>query len=154
MRIDAGISSRSSQVLILPIRNMQVCLWIPVLLCQPKINNIHLIGTFSQTHQEIVGFDVSMDEIFGMNILDAGNLPISLSNGTYQLISQQQNRLERKFSVAEVEQIFQRRPQKINHHAHVLSFDAIPANKGNTNSTRQGFVHLCFVFELWMTGFD
>ena len=74
MRVNACVSSGSSQVLVLPVGNVLVRSGIPVLLGQTKVYYIDQVSFLSQTHQEIVGLDISMDEVLGMNILYPTNL--------------------------------------------------------------------------------
>ncbi len=51
-----------------------MCARIPVFLGQTKVNDINLVATFAQTHQKVVRFDVSVDKVFGVDILDSGDL--------------------------------------------------------------------------------
>jgi hypothetical protein len=97
MGIDGSISSGSGQVLILTVWDVEVSFWVTVFLCETKINDIDLVATFSNAHQEIVWLDITVDEGFGVDVFDAGN----------QLIGEEENSLEGEFSVAEVEQVLQ-----------------------------------------------
>ena len=74
MGVDGGISGCSGQVLILSIRDVKVGLWIAILLRQAKINNIDLIASLSNTHQEVVWLDIPVDKRLGVDILDTGYL--------------------------------------------------------------------------------
>lgn len=95
MRVDAGIAGRSGQVLVLTVRDVEVSLWVTILLRQAKINYIDLISTLANAHEEIVRLDVTVDERLGMDIFDAGD----------ELVGQQQDRLEGEFAIAKVEKI-------------------------------------------------
>lgn len=55
-------------------------------------------------------------------------------NKTYQLIRQQQNRLQRKFAIAKVEQILQTGAKKIKNHGVVVTLRSEPANERNPNT--------------------
>lgn len=99
MSVDTGITSRTGQVLVLTIGDVEMGLGVTVFLGQTEIDDIDLIASLANTHQEVVGFDVTMDEGLGMDVFDPGN----------ELIGQKQDRLQGEFSVAEVEQIFQAR---------------------------------------------
>jgi hypothetical protein len=70
----ACITCRSRQILILSVRDMKVGLGIAILLGKTKVDGIDLITTFSNTHQEVVRLDVTMNEIFRMDIFNAGYL--------------------------------------------------------------------------------
>jgi hypothetical protein len=41
---------------------MKVGLGITVLLCQTEINDINLIPTLTDAHEEVVGLDITVDE--------------------------------------------------------------------------------------------
>ena len=60
--VDTGIARSSSQVLVLPVRNVEMCLWISVFLCQAKVNYINLVSTLSDPHEKVVGLDVTVDK--------------------------------------------------------------------------------------------
>lgn len=101
MRIDACIAGSSSQVLVLTVWDMEVGLGVTILLCQAKINNIDLISTLANAHQEIVRFDVAVDERLGVDIFNARD----------ELVGQQQDCLQGKFAIAKVEKILQAWPE-------------------------------------------
>lgn len=125
--IDAGITSGTRQVLVLAVRDMEVGLWVSIFLGQTKVNHIHLVASLANTHQEVVRFDVSMDEGFGMDVLDAGD----------ELIGQEQDRLQREFAVAEIEQVFQAGSKEIKNHSIVVTLGTEPADEGDPNTSRQ-----------------
>jgi len=62
MSVDGRVTSGTSEVLVLSVRDMKVRFGITVLLCQTKVNNIDLVSTLPDSHQEVVGLDVSMNE--------------------------------------------------------------------------------------------
>jgi hypothetical protein len=74
VRVDGGVTSSSSEVLVLSVGNVQVCLRVSVLLGQSKVNNVDLVASLSNAHQEIVWLDVSVDEVSRVNVLDSRNL--------------------------------------------------------------------------------
>lgn len=61
-------------------------------------------------------------------------------NRTYQLIRQQQNGLQRKFTIAKVEQILQTGAKKIKNHGVVVTLRSEPANERNPNTPSKMFV--------------
>ena len=97
MGVDASIAGSTRQVLVFAVGNVKVCFGVTILLGQPKINDVDLIASLSDAHEKVVRLDVSVDEGFGVNVFDAGD----------ELIDEQENGLEREFTVAEVEEIFQ-----------------------------------------------
>ena len=70
MGVDACITSSTSQVLVLTIWNMEVGLRVTVFLGQSKINHVDLVPALSDTHEEIVRLNITVDERLGMNVLD------------------------------------------------------------------------------------
>lgn len=73
MGVDASIARRARQVLVLSVGNVEVRLRVTILLGQPEVNNVDLISTLSDAHEEVVGFDITVDEGLGVNVLDAGD---------------------------------------------------------------------------------
>lgn len=51
-------------------------LWVSILFSHSEIDNMDDIGSFCSrtTNQEIIGLDISVDEIFFVDCLDAGEL--------------------------------------------------------------------------------
>mmetsp|Transcript_11127 Transcript_11127/g.37813 ORF Transcript_11127/g.37813 Transcript_11127/m.37813 type:complete len:82 (+) Transcript_11127:2595-2840(+) len=74
------------------------------------------VELLSYAHEEVVWFDVSMQKAFGMHILYS----------TQHLVGKHQNGLQVKSAVAEIEEVFQRWAEKIDHHHIVVSFNPIP----------------------------
>lgn len=74
MRIDGGIASGASQVLVLTVRDMKVRLRITILLCKTKVNNVDLVAALSDTHEEVVRLNVTVNEVTRVNIFNSRNL--------------------------------------------------------------------------------
>jgi hypothetical protein len=74
MGINTGIASSSCQVLVLPVGNVQMALGVTVLLGKTKVDDVHLVATLADTHQEVIGFDITVNEVLGMDVFDAGDL--------------------------------------------------------------------------------
>jgi hypothetical protein len=144
MSVDAGITGSTSQVLILTVWDVEMSLGVTVLLGQTKVNDIDLVTTLADAHQEVVWLDVTMDEGLGVDVLDAGD----------ELISQQQNRLQRELAVAEVEQVLQAGAEKVKHHSIVVTFGAEPADEGNADAAGKRLVHTSLILKLWVLGLD
>lgn len=144
MGIDRGISCGTGQVLVLSVGDVEMGLWVSILLGQTEIDDIDLIASLADAHQEVVWFDVTVNEGFGVDVLDSRD----------ELISQQEDGLEREFSVAEVEQIFQRGAEEIKYHGVVITFCAEPSHKRNTDTSCQRFVDAGLILELWVFGLD
>ena len=123
---------------------MEVGLWVTVFLGETKIDDIDLIASLADSHKKVVGLDITMNEGFGMDVLDAGD----------ELIGQQEDGFEGKFPVAEVEQVFQGGAKEIQNHGIVVTFCAKPTHKRNADTTSEGLVDTGFVFELRVFGLD
>lgn len=73
---------------------------------------------------------------------------------TYHLISKKEDSLERKFAVAEVEQILERRTKQVDDHGIVVTLLTVPSNKRNSDAASQSLVDFGFVFELRVFSLD
>lgn len=91
MCVDGSITCRSSQILVLPVRDMLVCAGITVFFGQAKVNDVHQVTLLSKPHEEVVWLHVTMDEILGVDILNATNL--GRSNHKTVMLSSKQNNL-------------------------------------------------------------
>jgi hypothetical protein len=123
--IDGCITGSASQVLILTVRDMEVSLRVTVLLGETEIDDIDLISALADAHEEVIRFDITVDERLGMNVLNAGD----------KLIGEQQNGLQGEFPVAEVEEVLQTGSEKIKNHSIIVTFGTEPADEGNTDTT-------------------
>ena len=77
MGVDGSVSSCAGQVLVLAIRDVKVSLGVSVLFGKSEIDNIDLISSLANAHEEIVGLDVSVDKISRMDVLDSRDLRVS-----------------------------------------------------------------------------
>jgi hypothetical protein len=136
--IDRSITSSTSQALVLPVRDVEVGLWVTVSLGQPKINNINLIAALADTHEEVVRLDITVDEGLGVDVLDAGD----------ELIGEKKNCLQGELAVAEVKEVLQAGSEEIEDHGIVLTLSSEPADKWDTNTTNKRLVDTGLVFEL------
>lgn len=71
--VDARVTSSPSETVVLTIWNMGVRLRVSVLLGQTKIDNIDLIPSLAHAHQEIVGFYITVNKGFGVDVFDPGD---------------------------------------------------------------------------------
>lgn len=81
--VDGSVASSASQVFVLAIRDVLVGASISVLLGQAKVNDVNKVALLPQAHKEVVGLDVSVDEVLGVYVLDTAD----------HLVSQQKNSL-------------------------------------------------------------
>ena len=144
MCVDTGISSGTSQVFVLTVWNVEVSLWVAVLLGKTEINDVDLIPTFPDAHEEVVRLDVAVNEGLGVDVFDAGD----------ELIGKEEDGLQGEFAVAKVEEILQTRPQQVENHGVVVTFGSKPADERDSHTTSQRFVDTGLIFELRMLGLD
>ena len=142
--IDTGITSGTSQVLVLTVRDMKVSLGVTVLLGQSEVDDINLVASLANTHQEVVRLDITVDERFGVDVLDAGD----------KLICEEQDSLEGELAIAEVEKILQARSEEIKHHGIIVTLGSKPADEGNPDTSSEGLVDTSLIFELRVLGLD
>ena len=74
MGVNAGVTGGTSQVLILSVGNVLVQTTITILLGQTKVNHVHEVSLLAETHQEIVGLDVAVNEVTRVDVFDATDL--------------------------------------------------------------------------------
>lgn len=96
VRVDGGVARGTRQVLVLPARDVQVGLEVSVLLGQSKVDGVdlhspgsdryssgdaitYLAATFLDAHKEVVGLDITVNEITRVDIFDTGNLDVRRS---------------------------------------------------------------------------
>jgi hypothetical protein len=96
MSVDRSVPGGTSQVLILSVWDMKVCLGVSVLLGKTEINHIDLVSTPADSHEEIVGLDISVNKVSRVDVFDSGD----------ELVGEEKDSFESEFSVTEVEQVF------------------------------------------------
>lgn len=144
MSVDRGITSGTRQVLVLSVWDVEVRLGVAVLLGQTKVNDVDLVATLANTHQEIVGLDITVNEGLGVNVLDARD----------ELVGQEKNSLERELSVAKVEKVLQAGTEEVKNHGVVIALGSKPPDKRDANTTGKGLVDASLIFELGVLGLD
>jgi hypothetical protein len=144
MGVNTGITSSTSQVLVLTVRDVEMSLWVTIFLGKTKVNHVDLVAALADAHQEVIWLYVTVDERFGVDVLDARD----------QLISKQKHRLQGEFAVAEVEEILQAGAKEIDDHRVVVTFGPEPTDKRDTDTSSEGLVDTSLIFKLWVLGLD
>lgn len=142
--VDTGVTGSTSKVLVLTVGDVEVSLRVTVLLRETEINDIDLVSALADTHQEVVGLDVTVDEGLGVDVFNSGN----------ELIGEEKDGLQGELAVAEVEQILQTGAEEIDDHGVVVTFGSEPADERDTDTTSKGLVDTGFIFELRVLGLD
>lgn len=74
MSVNGGVAGSASQVLILTIRDVLMCAGVTILLSQAKVYDVDQVSLLAKPHQEIIRFNVSVNEVLGVDVLDSANL--------------------------------------------------------------------------------
>ena len=69
--IDTGVPGHSREILVLLVGNVLIATGIPVLLVQPEVDDEDDGLPLTKTNEEVVGFDVMVDERFCVDIFKA-----------------------------------------------------------------------------------
>ena len=144
MGVDGGVTSGTSQVLVLSVRDVEVGLGVPVLLGETEVDHVDLVAPLADTHEEVVGLDVTVDEALGVDVLDAAD----------ELVGQQEDGLEGEFAVAEVEEVLEGRSEQVENHGVVVALGAEPSDEGNADTAGKRLVDTSLIFELRVLGLD
>jgi len=142
--VDRGISGSAGKVLVLSIRDMEVGLGVAVLLCEAEVDNVDLVASLADAHQEVVGLDIAVDEGLGVDVLDTRN----------ELVRQEEDGLERELPVTEVEEILQTGAEEIEDHGVVVTLGSEPADEGDSNAASHRLVNASLILELGMLGLN
>jgi len=142
--VDGGVTSGTSQVLVLSVRDVEVGLGVPVLLGETKVDHVDLVTPLADAHEEVVGLDVTVDEALGVNVLDAAD----------ELVGEQEDGLEGEFTVAEVEEILEGGAEQVENHGVVVTLGAEPPDEGNTDAASERLVDAGLILELRVLGLD
>lgn len=142
--VDTGVTRGSGEVLVFTVGDVEVRLGITVFLRETKIDDVDLVTTLADTHQEVVGLDITVDKGFGVDVFDPGD----------ELVGQQKNGLQGELAVAEVEEILQTGTEQVDDHGIVVTFGTEPTHKGDTDTTGERLVDTGFIFQLGVFGLD
>lgn len=74
MCVDGGVAGGARQVLVLAVGDVLVCASIAILLSKAKVDNVDQVALFAQSHQEIIRLHISVNEVLGVNVLNATDL--------------------------------------------------------------------------------
>jgi len=73
MGVDAGVPCRSGKIFVLSVRNVLSGPVVTVLLGQSEIDEEEFVAVTTDAHEEVVGLDVSVDEILVVNVFDSAD---------------------------------------------------------------------------------
>lgn len=81
MGVDRGVAGGASKVLILTVGDVLVRSGITVFLGQAKVDDVDQVALLAEPHQEVVRLHVSVDEVLGVDVLNAADLDTEVGEG-------------------------------------------------------------------------
>lgn len=102
----------------LPIGNVLTSSVVPEFLGQSVINEEKFVTVPADSHEEVIWFNVSVNEVLVMDEFNAAN----------HLVGQHEHRFHGESSGAKVEQVLERWAKQIHNQDVVVTFRAVPAN--------------------------
>lgn len=144
MGVDGGVTSGTGQVLVLSVRDVEVCLRVPVLLGETEVDNVDLVTPLADAHEEVVRLDITVNEALGVDVLDAAD----------QLVGQEEDGLEGEFAVAEVEEVLEGGAEEVEDHGVVVTLGTEPSDERNADAASEGFVDAGLILQLRVLGLD
>ena len=72
--VDGGVAGGAGQVLVLAVRDVLVRSGVAVLLGEAEVDDVHQVALLTETHQEVVGLHVSVDEVLGVDVFNPADL--------------------------------------------------------------------------------
>ena len=111
MGIDGGVTGGTGEVFVLSVGNVGAVFG-EVLLGKSEIHDVEFVAAFATAHQEVVGLDVAVEEVSGMDVLYSGK----------HLVHEEQDSLQGELAVAEVEEVFQTGAQVFHGQYVVVAF--------------------------------
>ena len=107
---------------------MLPCSVVPVLLGQTEVDHKQLVTMAPNPHQEIVWFDVPMDEVLVVHVLDPPD----------HLVGQHEDGLHGEPPGAEVEEVLKAGAEQVHDQHIVVALLPIPAYVGYPNTSLKG----------------
>ena len=74
MCVNTGVACSAGQILVFPVRYVLMCACVAIFLGQAKVYDIYKVAFLAESHQEVVGLHVAMNEVLRMNIFYAADL--------------------------------------------------------------------------------
>ena len=73
--VERGVARRAREVLVLPVRNVDVRALVDVALGQTEVDDVHQVALLPEAHEEVVRLDVSVYQVSRVGVLDTCDLP-------------------------------------------------------------------------------
>jgi hypothetical protein len=119
-----------------------MCVGIPIFFREPKVNEVYNVGVLSETHNDVARFEIAVNEVARMYVLQATELGIvdmspstmvSEHEITHQLPGQKQYSLGCERKVALNKEILERLAKAIDRHRIVTTFCTKPMDTRYTS---------------------
>jgi uncharacterized protein YlxP (DUF503 family) len=152
--IDRRKGSGSNETKTLVEWNVQVCIGIPKFFRQPKIDEVYNVGALSDTHDDVARFEIAVNEVARMDVLQATELGIvdigpsavvSEVKFTHQLPSQEQHSPDRELKMAVNKEVLKRLAEAIDRHHIEASFRTKPMDMRDTGPSLKLCVYMKLV---------
>ena len=137
MAVDAGKPCRANQLSFRGSDTIGFRLNVTAFSSEAQVDDIHLVPIPPCTHQDILRFDVTVNDILRVNILKA----------TEKLVGKHQDCLEGELAMAEFEEVLQTRSQKVEHHNIIFAFEHVVVNAWNTDTASKRSIEVNFSFK-------
>lgn len=74
MCVYGGVAGSAGQVLVFAVGDVLVRARVTIFLSQAEVDDVDQVSLLAQSHQEVVRLHVSVDEVLGVDVLDAADL--------------------------------------------------------------------------------
>ena len=74
MSVNAGVSGGARQVFVFSVRYVLMCARVAIFLGETEVDDVHQVALLTEAHEKVVGLDVTMNEVFRVNVLNAADL--------------------------------------------------------------------------------
>lgn len=81
MSVYGGVAGGAGQVLVLAVGDVLVCASVAVFLGQAEVDDVDQVALLAQPHQKVVWLHVSVDEVLGVDVLNAADLDTEVGEG-------------------------------------------------------------------------
>ena len=117
---------------------MLACFHVNVAFCNSEIHDKYCVLLFTSADQEIVGFDIAMNQAAFVDALGSRN----------HLMCHHCDGMRRERPVAEIEEVLKRGTEQVQDHDVVFAFEAKPVNVGHADRTLQALVDIRLIYQL------
>lgn len=144
MVVDGRVTGCAGQVLSLAVGHVLTRLWVPEALRQAKINNVKQVRTTTAAHKEVIGLDITVNEVLSVHVL----------NAAHELLTDHHDAERGESTAAGVEEILETGSEEVGDEDVVVGLHAEPSHVGDTDTSLKNPVELGFIEKLRVLGAD